>query len=277
MSYRRTLILPRRGRAMISTDLHGNGEDFRELRRRFLERVEHGEDLHWVLLGDLVHGPDERAREDQPELYDYPDESWEIVEGMIELRERWPQRVHLVLGNHDHGHVGGLRPGKFYEDEALHLESSLSEGQLEAMNALFRSALLLVLAPCGVALSHGSPDDSLHDPKQLDRISLDIERNSLEDNVTLHALLTAYGQRRDVTERMLVQLSRSVGFDLHLLIHGHDRDLDGWFVENGNQLCPVIFGALRGSKRYLELNLSARYRDPEDIREDRELLRLYPE
>ena len=260
---------------MVSTDLHGNHEDFDNLKERFLERAESGEDIYWVILGDLVHGPDEQARHDEPSLYDYPDESWRIIEDLIELRAWWYERVLLVLGNHDHGHVGGHHPAKFYADEVAHFESTLDDGQREAMAQLFRSGLLLVMAPCGVVLAHGSPDETLHDPTQLDELSLDVTKNDARGNALLDTLLTSYGQSREVTERVLFNLSLAVGFDLNILIHGHDRDLEGWFVEGGNQLCPVIFGALREKKRYVELDLSKSYLSLDDLREGHELVCLY--
>lgn len=271
----RYLVLPKRGRLMVSTDLHGNHEDFDNLKERFLSRAEEGEEIYWVILGDLVHGPDEQARIDEPSLYGYPDESWRIVEDLIELRAWWHDRVKLVLGNHDHGHIGGPQPAKFYANEVAHLEESLDEAQSAALAKLFRSGLLLVIAPCGVVLCHGSPDESLHDPAQLDNLSLDVTKNDARTNMMLSSLLTSYGQSREVTERVLFNLSLAAGCELNLLVHGHDRDIEGWFVEGGNQLCPVIFGAPRENKRYLELDLSARYRTPDDIRVDRELVRLY--
>ena len=58
--------------------------------------------------------------------------------------------------------------------------------------------------------------------------------------------------------------------------HGHDRDSNGWFVENGNQLCPVIFGAPRENKRYVLLDLSRRYQGVSELRDEEEIRRLYP-
>lgn len=272
---RRHRVLPREGTALITTDLHGNGEDFRVLRDLFLERAAGRRDVHWVLLGDLVHGPDEQARADEPVLYDYPDESWPIVEAVAALQRDWPDQVHLVLGNHDHGHIGGPRPAKFYADEVGYLESTLDAAELAALREVFRAALIAVLAPCGVLLAHGSPDDSLRSLAQLDGLSLDPRENSRADNAVLRTFLTSYGQQPQVTARLLRTLSAEVGFDLAVVIHGHDRDLEGWFCEGLNQLCPVIFGAPRHNKRYVELDLAARYETVADLRQGIEIRTLY--
>jgi hypothetical protein len=260
---------------IVSTDLHGNGDDFRALRDAFLDRSEGRDDVHWVLLGDLVHAPDEQARADEPTLYDFPDESWPIVAGVAELVRSRPDRVHLVLGNHDHGHVGGPRPAKFYADEVAYLESTLGEPERAAMRELFGAALLAVVAPCGVLLAHGSPDDSLRDLSQLDHLSLDPRKNGPAGNALLRTFLTSYGQPPQVTARLLRRVSAEAGFEINLVIHGHDRDVEGWFCEGLNQLCPVIFGAPRDRKRYIVLDLAGRYETVADIRPDVELVRLH--
>lgn len=272
MGIPRHRVLPAEGALLVGADLHGNLEDLRRLRELFLESAP---DAHLALLGDLVHGPDPWAREHWPALHDFDDRSWDVVQEVIALRQRYPDRVHLLLGNHDHGHVGGPHPGKFYPDEVEHLEARLSADQRAALHGLFRSALLMLLAPCGVVLTHGSPDDSLDDPARLDRLSLVPGENTPADARVLESLLTSYGQQAEVTQRLLAALSPRVGFPLALVIHGHDRDEEGYFVEGGNQICPVIFGAPRESKRYLRLDLAARYRGPDDLREGEEILRLH--
>ena len=276
-SPRRFGVLPRAGRLLISSDLHGNGADFRALRRRFFELSAADSGVHWALLGDLVHGPDPRARRDDPELYDFDDASWEIVAGVADLRRRFPGRVHLVLGNHDHGHVGGPHTHKFYPDEVAQLEETLDEAQLATLRALFADALLLLLAPCGLLLAHGAPDDTLRSAHQLEQLSLDPRRNSAEGNALLRTLLTSYGQPEAVASRVLAAVGGELGLDLRVVVHGHDRDPAGFFREGGNQLCPVLFGAPRAQKRYLLVDLAGVYDDAEALVEGCELLHLHPD
>jgi len=264
-------ILPDRGTLLVGADLHGNLEDFERLRTLLLA----GQNTHLALLGDLVHGPSPATREFLSEPYDFDDRSFEVVEGAIALQELHPDRVHLVLGNHDHGHVGGPRTGRFYPDEVEHLERDLTPQQRQLVHDLFAHALLLIVAPCGVVMTHGSPDDSLQDLNQLDRLSLVPQENEPADARVLESWLQAYGQPGEVTARLLATLSSCTGLDLSLLVHGHDKDEEGYFVEGGNQVCPVIFGAPRRNKRYLRLDLAARYRSPDDLRDGVEICRLY--
>jgi hypothetical protein len=58
---------------------------------------------------------------------------------------------------------------------------------------------------------------------------------------------------------------------------GHDRDENGYFTEGGNQVCPVIFGAPRHNKRFLVLDLEARYAGVESLREGIEIRKVFSE
>ncbi len=272
----RHLILPDRGTLLVSTDLHGNAEDFLRLRQHFEKLLQKDPQSRWLLLGDVVHGPDEQARQDQPEFYDFPDESYRIVEGIMDLQALHPRQVIYVLGNHDHGHVGGPRPAKFYPDEVHALEEKLDPEQVARLRAFFEEAVLAVAAPCGLLFCHGVPDDSLRDLCELDRIGLRLDSSDGDGQHVLSCLLRAYGQQASVVERMFLQLDKAhPGLDLRMVIHGHDRDPEGFFVEEGNQICPVIFGALKEHKRYLVLDLAKRYERPVSLREGKETRRLY--
>jgi hypothetical protein len=270
----RVRTLPSRGTLLVSTDLHGNGEDFRALRALFLDALARDPQAHWVLLGDLVHGPNPEARARRPDLYDFEDESWPIVAGVIDLLARHPGQVHFVLGNHDHAHVGGPRTRKFYPDEAAHLEARLGPDEVAALRGLFRSALLAVIAPCGLLLTHGSPGAELRSLDELDRITFPLQPADHEAHALVSSFLESYGQPGEVTARLLETVSRA-GQRVRLVAHGHDRDESGYFTEGGNQVCPVLFGAPRPDKRYLRLDLAASYGRVEDLREGEEVCRLY--
>lgn len=268
-------VLPTRGQLIVSTDVHGHGEDMRRLEARFRAALERSGEAHWVILGDLVHAPCEEARGDHPDLYDYPDESMALCDQVLRLQAEFPERVHYVLGNHDHGHVGGPHTSKFYPDEVEALEDRLSPAQRQRMAQLFSAALLAVVAPCGLLLCHGSPDEALVDVRLLDEIPLDIDQAQPTQRAVLRTLLTSYGQTDDVARCMLARVSASGGWDLRVVVHGHDRDERGYFHEGETQLCPVLFGAPREEKRYLQVDLAARYHRASDLRDGHEIRRLY--
>lgn len=252
---KRSLVLPDRGTLLVSTDLHGNLEDFLALETRAEAAWRDGVDLHWALLGDLVHGPDERAREQMPDLYDYADESPTLIDRVFELKQRHPERVHLVLGNHDVGHLGFPHTSKFHPDEVEALEVRLSSTQQERLRSLFSNGLLVLVAPCGLLLSHGVPGDALTSLALLDGV-LPPTRDQNDRFRAVNEVLWSYGQSAPIAASMLERLSDELGLRLRVVVHGHDRDQAGWYIEGDNQVQPVIFGAPRENKRYLEVDLS---------------------
>lgn len=270
----RTRIFPERGTLLVSTDMHGNAEDFAALRELFVAARAADADTYWAILGDAVHGPSPEARVRRPELYDYEDASAAIVMGILELQAAHPERVTYVLGNHDHGHVGGPHTAKFYPDEVATLERRCSADELAGMQALFSTAVLAAAAPCGVLLAHGCPDDKLVRFADLEEIRLCRGDNDVYRRHLLDTFTRSYGQSEAVVERLLKAVSETV--PVNLVIHGHDRDEAGFFVASGARvLCPVLFGAPRAEKRYVRLDLAARYADAAALRDGVEILRLF--
>ncbi|MEZ4382851.1 MAG: metallophosphoesterase [Nannocystaceae bacterium] len=270
----RTRVLPARGRALISADLHGNFHDFAALHRRFEALRAGGEEVHWVLLGDLVHGPSPAARARRPAILDYDDASPELVEAVLELRRQHPEHVHVLLGNHDHGHVGGVHTQKFYEDEVVNLEIRCTRAQRAAIRELFAGALLSALAPCGLLLAHGCPDDHIREYRDLDAVDLRFEANEPYLRHLLATFTRSYGQRAEVTRRLLAQISENVA-PVQVMVHGHDVDEAGWYSEGEHQLSAVIFGAPPAAKRYLEVDLGGHYGGASALREGVEIRRIH--
>jgi hypothetical protein len=88
----------------------------------------------------------------------------------------------------------------------------------------------------------------------------------------LSAALTRYG----LAAGEYVELLRRLGPEYHLLIHGHDRDEEGFnHAGPASALLCTSFGARRDRKAYLWLDLGRRYGSPDDLREGIELRRLY--
>lgn len=270
---RRQLTLPEHGVLLVSTDVHGSRADFEQMVARY-EASAAASDTHWVILGDIVHGPDELARARRPDLYDYDDESPAIARRILELQAARPGRVHFVLGNHDWAHVGGPTTSKFYRDEAQQLESTLVADELADLRALFRGALLFVVAPCGAFLSHASPGNAPASLAEVDDVDLSGSPTERDAEI-IRSFTNFYGQEEARSRAFLAAMSALSSCELTFVVHGHDRDEAGWFVQEKTQICPVIFGAPRPAKRYLRLELSARYNGVHDLREGHEILRLW--
>ncbi len=265
----RCLHLPPLGYLLVSTDLHGSLGDYLRLESLFL-RLSRGcppeAPLRWLQLGDLVHGPDDVSRKRMPARFGDPDDSPELIRRYAALRRRWPDRVHFVLGNHDHAHIGGLPCRKFHHDEAAFLEDRLSgEGRAD-LRWLLDNALLAARTSGGLLLCHAHPDDTAWSWEELD---VPLPPRTQRQRRILEGLLWHRGHPAEVRARLLAQVGCT------MLIHGHESDTGGIFSEGPDHLCPVIFGAFQHEKRYLLLRLDQPYDAVSALREGEQIWRLH--
>ncbi|HEY0190444.1 MAG TPA: hypothetical protein VGC42_04930, partial [Kofleriaceae bacterium] len=177
-------------------------------------------------------------------LYAYPDETPALLDGLFALMAQFGDRVLSVCGNHEHAHIGGRRTSKFHRDEAAFLESRLSPAQIAELQQRFASwPLVIRIAACGVAVTHGAPT-----PAGV----ADFERaryaSGLASSGVMQSAMTRYGFNAGEDLALLARLSEP-GCELGLLVHGHDREEDG-FCANGDAalLLCTSFGARRARK-----------------------------
>ena len=275
---KRVVLRQTSGTLLVSSDIHGNLEDFQALARVFEERLAAGESCVWVGLGDWVHGPVKGRSSKRwagEELFEYPDRSREIVEHLFELFRRHPGRFHSTLGNHEHAHLGGALTCRFHPDEAVHLEEGMAPENVAQMRDLFRSWPLVIQVPaCGVVLSHGAPPDEYLGTRVIDEVVY--EGVCPPDSASfLDEVLWSYSFGPRGGRRFLDHLS--LGTERYdLIVHGHDRELDGGAPdgEHGYLLCTG-FGAKRARKAYLALELGRHYHGSADLREGIEIRRLH--
>jgi hypothetical protein len=273
-------ITSTRGPVLISADLHGNLADFERLRELFLASDSRGERPIWISVGDWVHGPsDNGERRNATDrfgapLYAYRDETPAILEALFALMDRFGDRVLSVCGNHEHAHIGGRRTHKFHGDEAAHLEARLSPAAVAELRRRFASwPVVIRVAACGVAVTHGAP---------IPAAVADFERTRYRctergPNDVLQSAMIRYGFGRGEDVELLRRLSEP-GCELAVLVHGHDRDEDG-FSRSGTAglLLCTSFGARRARKSYLWLDRAHRYASVGALRDGIELRRLWPD
>jgi hypothetical protein len=268
----RLLKLPARGRLVVGTDLQGNLRDFQQLMRHF----EALDDAHLVLTGDLVHGPDEQTADQWPDYLGTPfrDESPALVDALIEAQARHQGRVHCLLGNHDHSHIGGPATSKFYADERAALDARLGTDGRERLRALIATFPLVATAPCGAVMLHAAPSAAFESAEQLETLELDgygdWHFNDLLNVPLLGPLLWSRRATAAESARFLK------AFDGTVALYGHDIVREGYARDADDQLCfSTSFGLFDRDKVYVELDLAAHYQDAHALREGREILKLW--
>jgi hypothetical protein len=278
----RLLVIPEtEGRLLVCTDLHGNLGDFRRIREIFRRAHEaRPGPIHLLFTGDLIHGPNYPASR-WPDYLGafYEDASGRLMDEFLELRQAYPGRVHCLLGNHEHSHVGGPHTPKFWLDETQYFEDSVGPERAGRYREVFRGFQLAAVTACGVSVTHAAPNVELESVAELEEIRYEgYERMSLESiqsTPTLGRLIWSRSCPPDVARGFLSVLGQQ-SWPQRVVVFGHEIVQDGFESFGDEQLLlSTSFGLEQRKKRYLCVDLSARYRSVRDLRPGREILPLY--
>ncbi len=274
----RVLRLPDSGSLLVCTDLQGCMRDFEAIVARF-EAADAATDgnAHLLFTGDLVHGP--HIDEDEwPEFLGeyYRDQSGELMRAFVELRRRFPKRIHALLGNHEHGHIGGPHTAKFALDEVALLETMMGAEGAAWLRDVLSDLPLVAIAPCGAVFTHGAPAATIAGIEDIETAPL----NSADWGSPLDILevpvvgpiLWARSAQPDVARRFAAALGG------RFTIYGHDVIPTG-FERIGDEQMVVLtsFGVFDDSKVYIQLDLGQQYPGVRALKIGREILPLYPD
>ncbi len=274
----RVLRLPDHGRLLVCTDLQGCMRDF----RRFVEVFEqalldHQGDAHALFTGDLIHGP-HIDPEDWPDFLGeyYRDASGEVMMAYAALAAQYPGRVHALMGNHEHGHVGGPHTAKFAADEVILLEQILGPASTARMRGIIQTFSLAAVSRCGAVFTNGAPAAEIESIADIEAADLSgagfASPLEILDTPVVGRILWARSATHGEARRFLRALGGTIA------IYGHDVVPEGFEITGDEQICvSTSFGLYDPNKIYVSLDLAARYKNVHDLRIGHELLPLYPD
>ncbi len=272
----RVLRLPDRGTLIVCTDLQGCLRDFHRIVEIFDEVMAATGDAHLLFTGDLIHGPhlDEDEWPDFLGEY-YRDASGELIDELEVLMQRHPGRVHALIGNHEHGHIGGPHTAKFAADEVAVLEHMLGPDATERLRSVLRDFALVAVTRCGAVFTHGAPAATIQSIADIEAARLDgFEAGSpidILDTPVIGPILWARSAEPDVAARFVRALGGT------FCVYGHDVIPEGFEIIGDEQIVvSTSFGVFDSNKVYVQLDLAARYRSVHDLRVGHEILPLYP-
>ena len=277
---KRVLDLPDHGLLLMATDLQGHLADFRQLAGLFEAAQRERGDVTLVITGDLVHGPELDPHEwpDHLGAY-YQGESVEVLEEAAALQQQYPGRVHYLLGNHEHAHIGGPVVGKFFPDEAARLEELLGTERTASIRAWLHSwPLVAVAGRARLCLLHGAPQAPITSREDIERVNLEaLGAGGVLHDPTSRIILGSLLWARSATSERARAFLRALGPMLSTAIHGHDVVREGFVVEDTTHLCvSSSFGCHDGDKLYVAWELSEPAISALDVAR-RGLRRLWPE
>ena len=273
----RVLRLPDHGRLLVCTDLQGCMRDFQRMVELFEQALlEHHGDAHLIFTGDLIHGP-HIDPEDWPDFLGeyYRDASGEVMIAYAGLASQFPGRVHALLGNHEHGHIGGPHTAKFAADEVALLEQILGPSGTARMRGIIHTFALAAVSKCGAIFTHGAPAAVIDSVADLEAADLSGSQYASPLEVLDTPVVGKVLWARSATQAEARRFLRATGGTI--AIYGHDVVPEGFETVGDEQICvSTSFGLFDQNKVYLSLDLGTRYRGVQDLRIGHEILPLYP-
>jgi hypothetical protein len=274
----RVLRLPDKGRLIVCTDLQGCMRDFKRIVQVFEAALhKHGGDAHLIFTGDLIHGP--HMEEDEwPDFLGefYRDQSGDVVIAYAQLAAQYTGRVHALLGNHEHAHIGGPHTAKFASDEVILLESILGLAASARMRGILQTFALAAVAPCGAVFTHGAPAAQISSIADIEAADLSGTQYDspldVLDTPVVGKILWARSAKESEARKFLRALGGTVS------IYGHDVIPEGYECVGDEQIIvSTSFGVFDANKVYVSLDLSQRYRNVHALRVGHEIMPLYPD
>lgn len=220
---------------LVVGDLHGNVENFRKI----LERAQlASHPSRHLVVQEVVHG-----------TLRYPaggDKSHQLLDLVAALKCQYPDRVHLVLGNHELSQWTARTIGKGDIDyNAIFREGvgtaygPLASKVYAAYLELFSLAPLALRTANRVFLSHSLPSRSKLEGFQLAILEKDLfDADQLVFGGAVHSLVWGRDTRLETVEAFLRKV------DADLLITGHIPCESGYETPNERQLILDAQGAL---------------------------------
>lgn len=248
-NYKGSLIeLPKKGKAMIITDIHGNIADF----KKFMDIWDdfNNENNHLIITGDFIQNQ---------ELNN--DRSIEILDNVIYRYENSPN-FHLLLGNHEWSVITGKTVYKAGVNLSLNFERLLKQyfedswvKKMEIYKDFLKSLPIAVKTKNKVFISHAGPSKHISGIEDIVNIK---NSNYMENNSLYDLLWSRYG---DYDKNDIKEFLNKVG--CNAIIVGH-TPVDGTKLINKMQLI-VSSSYTKGKKAYVELDLEKEINNAKDI------------
>ena len=209
---------------MVVGDLHGNIPAFRKVLT--IAALDRHPRRHLVLQ-ELIHGKLEYGE-------DKGDRSHQLVDVVAALKCQYPDRVHLILGNHELSELTGriiAKDGKTL-NMMFRMGISTAYGALsgeiyDAYKDLFAALPLAIRTPNRVFLCHTLPEESDLDALDLELLKADTwPRESMNRHGTIYALTWGRDTDPSVADRFAAMV------DADWFICGHQPCDEGFRQAN---------------------------------------------
>lgn len=253
-SYNGKLVeLPKKGKALIITDIHGNLTDFKKF-MHIWDEYEDQKDNHLILTGDFIHAMG-LQNDKSVEILEYVKFLWENI-----------TNIHVLLGNHEWSTITNRSLFKAGINQTFHFDELLKnkfgpdkcKEKLYEYVEFFKKLPIAVRTSNGVFISHAGPATNI---KSLEDITNITYNGYNSNNSKLFQMM--WNRADDFDKNQLKKFLKIV--DCKMMIVGH-TPVDGTKLVHKNQLI-VSSSYGKGKKAYVLLDLEKNIRKSKDLQD----------
>jgi predicted phosphodiesterase len=212
------VCLPPAGSLVVSGDIHGHRRNFEKITT--FANLANNPDRH-IVIQEIIHGG--------PEDSNGGCLSYELLFDAVRYKLSFPDRVHIIMGNHDAAFISNsrvMKEGKeMNRSMRLALEQQFQQNSTDvelAMKQFLFSQPLAVRCENRIWMSHSLPGSRFVDkfnPEILDR---QLRIDDCKKPGSAHLLIWG----RDHTQTLLDKMAELLDVDIFVL--GHQPQPDGW-------------------------------------------------
>ena len=228
------LRLPRKGRLIVVTDLHGNYDDYQKYLKLWNKD---DKDSHIVFVGDLIHSTFGQ------------DQSIEIMDDIIEKTEKY-DNFHILLGNHEWAHITNRNIYKSGKNQKTDFEKLIEtkkgniQPTLDNYIKFFKSLPYFLKTDNGLFISHAGPSKNIKTIEDYKNLLNDNHENQLLDEFL-------WNRPGDYTQKDVENFLKII--NSNCMIIGHNN-VDG-FKKIGRQII-IASSHMTDNKTYFNIDLS---------------------
>jgi len=220
------ISLPDSGRVIVAGDLHGHRRNFERI-LTYADPERHPDTF--IILQEIIHGGPED---------DYGGcLSYQLLLDALEWKVRFPEQIHILLGNHDTAAITNTSVLKSGKEMNLAMKTAMRRqylGRFEDVEAAMLEYLMSqpLAIRCGnrIWISHSLPSDCSADEFDLGVFDRPYDKKDIERPNPVYQL--TWGRRH--SQETLVRLAERLDVDVFIL--GHQPQDTGWDLAGENLL-----------------------------------------
>jgi hypothetical protein len=239
------ICLPPVGSLVVTGDIHGHRRNFEKV-TAFVDLADNPE--RHIVLQEIIHGGPENSHGGCL--------SYELLFDVVRYKLRFPDQVHIIMGNHDAAFISNskvMKDGKEMNRPMLSaLDQQFQEHSADVKQAIRQYLLsqpLAVKSNNRIWMSHSLPDDRFADDFDLQILDKELRIEDCRKPGSAHFLI--WGRKH--TQTLLDKMAGL--FDVEIFILGHQPQETGW-KRAGQNLIIIASDHNHGCLLPIDLSMS---------------------